>query len=98
MDGEVNMIILKVYDTVLEAKNNAKNEYRDCIIRGLDGVIRFNGAVHPYKIKFGNDEYVYAANNPRYLLGMRFNKIEDYTRSGMCDEIKACEYPMIKEG
>ena len=41
-----------------------------------------------------NDCYVYAANNPRYLLGMRFDKIEDYTRSGMCDEIKACEYPI----
>ena len=84
---------LKVYDTVLEAKNNAINEYRDCITRGLDIIIRFNGIQHPYKIKFGNDLYVYAANNPRYLLGMRFNNIEDYTRSGICDEIKACEYP-----
>jgi hypothetical protein len=88
------MTTLKVYDTVLEAKSNAANEYRDCITRGLG--VKFY-AVHPYKIRFGNDEYVYAANNPRYLLGMRFNHIEDCTRSGMCDEIKACEYP-LKEG
>ena len=85
------MTILKVYDTVLEAKNNAVNDYRECAIRGLD--IKFH-AVHPYKIKINNDCYVYAANNIEYLLGMRFNKIEDYTRSGVCNEIRACEYPL----
>lgn len=86
------MTILKVYDTVLEAQNNAKNEYRDYIIRGIGVVIKFNGAQHPYKINIDDDCYVYAVNNPRYLLGMRFNKIEDYTRNGVCDEIRACEY------
>lgn len=86
------MTILKVYDTILEAKNNAINDYRDYVTR-LDIVIKFYGIHHPYKIKIDDDCYVYAANNPRYLLGMRFNKIEDYTRSGVCDEIKACEYP-----
>lgn len=85
------MIILKVYDTVLEAKNNVVNDYRDYIAKGID--IKFH-AVHPYRINVGDDCYVYAANNPRYLLGMRVNKIEDYTRSGVCDEIKACEYPL----
>ena len=85
------MTILKVYDTILEAKNNAVNDYRDYVTRGLDIVIRFNGVHHPYKIKIDDDCYVYAANNLRYLLGMRFNKIEDYTRSGVCDEIRACE-------
>ena len=87
------MTILKVYDTVLEAKYNAVNDYRDCAIRGLN--VKFH-TVHPYKIKIeenmDNDCYVYVANNPRYVLGMRFNKIEDYTRSGMCDEIRVCEY------
>lgn len=87
------MTILKVYDTILEAKNNAVNDYRDCAIRGLN--VKFH-TVHPYKIKidenFDNDYYVYAANNPRYLLGMRFNKIEDYTRNGVCDEIRECLY------
>jgi hypothetical protein len=86
------MTILKIYDTILEAKNNAVNDYRDYIIRELGAIIRFNGVHHPYKIKIDDDCYVYAANDPRYLLGMRFNKIEDYTRSGVCDEIKACEY------
>ena len=85
------MTILKVYDTVLEAKYNAINDYRDYVTRGLDIVIKFNGVQHPYKIKIGDDCYVYAANDTKYLLGMRFNKIEDYTRSGVCDEIKACE-------
>ena len=92
------MTTLKVYDTVLEAKNSAVNDYRDCAIRGLN--IKFH-AIHPYKIKIeenmDNDCYVYAANNPRYLLGMRFNKIEDYTRSGVCGEIRVCEYP-LREG
>lgn len=85
------MTILKVYNTVLEAKSNAVNDYRECAIRGLD--IKFH-AVHPYKIKVSDDCYIYATNNPEYLLGMRFNKIEDYTRSGMCNEIRACEYPL----
>lgn len=88
------MITLKVYDTILEAKNNAKNEYRDYIIRELGDIIRFNGVLHPYRIQIDDDCYIYAANNPRYLLGMRFNKIKDYTRNGMCDEIRACEYPL----
>ena len=87
------MVTLKVYDTVLEAKNNVINDYRDCAMRGLN--VKFH-AVHPYKIRieenFDDDCYVYAANNPIYLLGMRFDKIEDYTKSGICDEIKACEY------
>ena len=89
------MITLKVYDTVLEAKYNAINDYRDCAERGLN--VKFR-AIHPYKIRieenFDDDCYVYAANNPRYLRGMRANKIEDYTKSGICDEIRACEYPL----
>lgn len=88
------MTILKVYNTVLEAKNNAVDEYENYVKRGLDVVIKCYGVHHPYEIKIGDDCYVYAANNPRYLLGMRFNKIEDYTRSGICDEIRACEYPL----
>ena len=88
------MITLKVYDTVLEAKNNAVDDYRnyvtkEYIIREID--VKFDTA-HPYKIKVNDDCYIYAINNPRYLRGMRVNKIEDYTRSGVCDEIRACEY------
>ena len=88
------MTTLKVYDTVLEAKNNAVDEYENYVSRGLDVVIKCYGVHHPYEIKINDDCYIYAANNPRYLLGMRFNKIEDYTRSGICDEIRACEYPL----
>lgn len=89
------MTTLKVYDTVLEAKYNAINDYRDYIAKGLEkGIdVKFH-AIHPYKIKVGDDCYVYVVNNPRYLRGMRANKIEDYTRSGVCDEIKVCEYPL----
>lgn len=90
------MTILKVYDTVLEAKYNAVNDYRNCATRGLN--VKIDVVYHPYTIKIeenmDDDCYVYAANNPRYLLGMRFNKIEDYTRNGVCDEIRACEYPL----
>ena len=82
------MTILKVYDTVLEAKNNAIDDYKDCAIRELN--VKFH-AVHPYKIKVDDDDYVYATNDPRYLLGMRFNKIEDYTKNGVRDEIRVCE-------
>lgn len=93
------MTILKVYDTVLEAKNNAVNDYRDYvtkeyIVRKLN--VKFY-TVHPYKIKVNDDCYVYAANIPRYLRGMRFNKIEDYTRNGVRDEIRVYEYPMREE-
>ena len=82
------MNILKIYDTVLESKNNAVNDYRDYITRGLD--VKFY-PTHPYNINVDDDCYIYAANNLKYLLGMRFDKIEDYTRSGVCDEIKACK-------
>ena len=86
------MTVLKVYDTVLEAKSNAVNDFKEYIMKELD--VDKIYTKHPYKIKVSDDCYVYAANHPRYLLGMRFDKIEDYTRSGMCDEIRACEYPL----
>ena len=89
------MTILKVYDTVVEAKNNAVNAYKDYISRGLDVKLYLK---HPYKIQMNYNYYVYASNNPRYLLGMRFNAIEDYTKSGICDEIRACKiYPAMKK-
>ena len=85
------MKILKVYDTVIAAKNSAINDYRDYITKGID--VKFH-TIHPYKIKVGDNCYVYASNNPRYLHGMKFNEIEDYTRTVVCDEIRACEYPL----
>ncbi len=84
------MTILKVYDTVIAAKHSAINDYRDYITKGLD--VKFH-AIYPYKIKINDDCYVYGANNnSKCLLGMKFNEIEDYTRTVVCDEIRACEY------
>ena len=85
------MTILRVFDTVIEARKEAEYAYWICKDKGFN--IKYH-AVHPYKINFNNDCYVYAANNPRYLRGMRANKIEDYTKSGICDEIRVCEYPL----
>ena len=84
------MTILRVFDTVLEARKEAEYAYWLCIDKGYK--IKYH-AVHPYKIEYGLDSYIYMVNRSEYCLGLRVNKIEDYTRSGVCDEIRACQYP-----
>ena len=85
------MTILRVYDTVLEAKKEAEYGYWLCKDREYD--VKYH-AIHPYKIEYENDSYIYMVNRGRYCLGWRVDKIEDYTRKGLCDEIRACEYPL----
>lgn len=88
------MTTLRVFDTVLEARTAAERTYKWSKALGFD--LQYH-AVHPYVVTYKDERYVYAVNNAEYVLGMRFNKIEDFTRSGVCNEIRACEYP-LREG
>lgn len=73
------MTILKIYDTVLEARKEAEYAYWLCKDKGFNVTYH---AVHPYKIEYGLDSYIYMINRSKYWLGLRFDKIEDYTKSG----------------
>lgn len=90
------MTILKVYDTVLDARDEAQCEYE--LRKRLNPyIVMIYHSTHPYMIHDGNDIDIYVANKAEYVCGMRVDKIEDYTRKGLCDEIRACEYP-LREG
>lgn len=88
------MTILRVFDTVLEAKTAAERTYKWITAFGFD--LQYH-AVYPYVVTYQDQHYVYVVNKAEYVRGMRVDKIEDYTRKGLCDEIKACEYP-LREG
>lgn len=85
------MTKLRVFDTVLEAGIAAERTYKWSKAFGFD--LQYH-AIHPYVVTYKDERYIYVANKAEYVRGMRVDKIEDYTRSGICDEIKACEYPL----
>ena len=85
------MTTLRVFDTVLEARTAAERTYKWSKALGFD--LQYH-AVHPYIVTYKDERYIYVVNNAKYVCGMRVDKIENYTRKGLCDEIKACKYPL----
>lgn len=79
------MTTLRVFDTVLEARKAAELTYKWSKTLGFD--LQYH-AVHPYVVTYKDEHYIYAVNKAEYVLGMRADKIEDYTRKGLCDEIR----------
>ena len=82
------MTILRVYDTMRQAKREAEYGYWICKDKGYDVKYR---AIHPYKIEYGDDSYIYMVNRAECCLGWRVDKIEDYTTWGLSPEIRACQ-------
>lgn len=80
------MIILKVYDTMREARQECKKDYLLFKNKGVR-------CISPYRLEFGYDRYMYISrNNTDYILGARFDSIEDYTTKGLPPEaIMACQ-------
>ena len=79
------MTILRVFDTMRQAKKECEDAYQYAKDKG----VRY---ISPYRLEFGNDRYMYVSrNNTDYILGARFDVIEDYTTLGLPPRIKACQ-------
>ena len=79
------MKILKVYDTMQEAKLEAEKCYKECVDNGMD--VRFRT---PYRFEVGENVYMFVGRQAE-LVGCRFDRIDDCTTCGIPDRIKVCE-------
>lgn len=80
------MKILKVYDTMQEARFEAKRYYQEWL--NSDMKIRF---ITHYRFEVGENVFMFVGRQAE-LLGERFDMIDDRTTCGIPDRIKACEY------
>lgn len=80
------MKILKVYDTMQEAKFEAKRYYQEWL--NCDMKVRF---ITHYRFEVGENVFMFVGRQAK-LLGKRFDRIDDYTTCGIPDRIRICEY------
>lgn len=84
------MTILKVYDTMHRAKFEAEKYYKECLNNGMD--VRYRT---PIRFEVGEDIYMFVSRQAEMeILGLRFDRIDDYTTWGIPTRMKMCEYSL----
>lgn len=85
------MTILRVFDTLIEARKEAERTYR--CYNNLGKKVKI---VDPYsfmiRVEYGKDCYLYTSRNVP-LRGILIDYLEDYTTLGLPSEVMMCVRP-----